>query len=207
MAVIRLDDWGTKSVLSQYGLTPMRRIGKGLFCAVYEDGPDSVVKLTTDAIQLHSVRDYLGGVHFPELVDNIGWVGEQHIGDHDLYMFKAERLRPTREADAATRKLARDVMRAVDDFWAPHASRMMYGRGSQAQKRSECSGVVLDQLMEFTSLPESIREAFADLRRMVNDYTNLVIDFHGANLMVRGSDELVFNDVIVDGDLLYQAQK
>jgi hypothetical protein len=41
----------------------------------------------------------------------------------------------------------------------------------------------------------------------VLDYQNLVIDFHGANLMVRGTDELVFNDVIVDGDLLYRYQQ
>lgn len=207
MAVIRLDDWGTKSVLSQFGLKSKQRIGKGLFCAVYDAGPESVYKLTTDAVQLHSVRDYLEGVHFPELVENIGWVGEQRIGDHDLYMFKAERLKPTKEADAATRKLARDVIRAVDEFWAPHASRLVYGRGSRAQKRSECSGLVLDQLMEFKSLPETIREAFGDLRRMVLDYQNLVIDFHGANLMVRGTDELVFNDVIVDGDLLCRYQQ
>jgi hypothetical protein len=204
MAVIRLDDWGTKSVLSQYGLTPKRRIGKGLFCAVYEDGPESVVKLTTDSIQRESVRDYLEGVHFPAMVADIGFVGTQYKGDMDLFMFKSERLRPTREADAATRKLARQVIRAVDDCWAtPAAERARRGRGTQAQLRSAGSRVVLDQLAEFKGLPETIREAFEDVHRLVRDYTNLVIDFHGANLMVRGMDELVFNDVVVDGDLLY----
>lgn len=204
MAVIKLNDFGTKAVLSQFGLTPKRRIGKGTFCAVYEDGPDSVMKLTTDPIQRESTRDYLIGVHFPVLQEDIGHVGTQHTDDLELYMFKAERLRPTRDADAATRKLARQVISAVDDCWrTTEAFRALNGRGSVAQVKSACSSVVLAQLTEFKSLPLTIRDAFVDIQRMVWDYKNLVLDFHGANLMVRGTDELVFNDVIVDGELLY----
>ena len=204
MAVIKLSDWGTRRVLSEYGLTPKRRLGMGLFCAVYEDGPDSVFKLTTDPIQRDSVRDYFGGTHFPALQKDIGYVGEQQAGERSLFLFKAERLRPTREADAATRKLARQLVRMVDDCWrSDDAARKLRGRGSQAQLRSEGSALVLNQLVDSPALPESIREALEDVRLMVRDYTNLVIDFHGANLMVRGTDELVLNDIIVDGDLLY----
>lgn len=204
MALIKLSDHGTRSVLSRFNLTPKRRLGMGLFCAVYEDGPESVLKLTTDSVQLESVRDYFDGVHFPVLKDTIGYVGEQYSGDRSLFLFKAERLRPTREADVATRKLARQVLRAVDECWrSDDAASKLHGRGTNAQRRSQGSAVVLDQLMELKTLPETIRDAFLDIRRMVSDYSNLAIDFHGANLMVRGTDELVLNDIILDGDLLY----
>ena len=204
MALINLNDYATKAVLREFNLTPQRRIGRGVTCVVYEDGPDAVFKLTVDAIQRESVRDYLAGVHFPKMVKDIGHVGTQGLGDRELYLFKAERLRPTRDADAATRKLARQVLATVDEFWEdPDAKRALHSRGSLAQTRSACGLVVLDRLVGCKRLPESIRNAFLDIQRLCWDYDGLLIDFHGANLMVRGTDELVLNDVIVDGELLF----
>lgn len=204
-AILKLNDWGTRAVLSRYGLTASRRLGKGTFCAVYEDGPDQVFKLTADSIQLESVRDYLVGVHFPKLLANEGCVGEQFKGDRSLFLFKSERLKRTREADAATRKLTRQVLKAVDECWsskeATNKSHLL--RGTFAAKQSMRSSVALEQLIEKKDLPESVREAFEDIQRMVMNYNDLALDFHGANLMVRGTDELVFNDIIVDGALLY----
>ncbi|KVP17392.1 hypothetical protein [Burkholderia ubonensis] len=204
MAFLKLNDYGTRAVLSRFDLSASRRLGKGQFCAVYEDGPDAVLKLTTDPIQLESVRDYLGGIHFPKMLDNEGHVGVQHHGDLDLYMFKSERLKPTREADAATRKLARQVLKSVDcSLSSRDAQHRGNVRGSFAAKQSLRSQAALEQLKENKDLPESVREAFEDILRMVWNYNDLVIDFHGANLMVRGKDELVFNDVLVDGAMLY----
>jgi hypothetical protein len=204
MALINLNDYSTKAVLRQFNLTPQRRIGRGATCVVYDDGPGEVFKLTVDAVQRESVRDYLGGVHFPKMVKDIGHVGTQGRGKRELYLFKAERLRPTRDADAATRKLARQVLATVDEFWAdPDATRALHARGSLAQTRSACASVVLDRLVDCKRLPESIRDAFQDIQRMVWDYHDLVIDFRGANLMVRGTDELVLNDVIANGELLF----
>jgi hypothetical protein len=196
MATIRLNDYGTKAVLSQFALTPGRRLGKGEFCAVYADGPDEVIKLTTDPIQRESVRDYLGGVHFPNMLEDLGCVGTQHAGDLDLYMFKAERLRPTRDADAATRRLARQVIKEVEASLATSdAQASLRGRGSKAVRYAARSDAALKHLVDSKSLPASVVEAFADLQHMTWNYNNLVIDFHGANLMVRGTEELVFNDV------------
>ena len=151
------------------------------------------------------MRDYLVGVHFPKLLANEGCVGDQFQGDCSLFLFKSERLKRTREADVATRKLARQVLKAVDECWsseeAMNKSHLL--RGTDAAKQSMRTSVALEQLVEMKSLPESVREAFEDIQRMVWDYNDLAIDFHGANLMVRGTDELVFNDIIVDGSLLY----
>jgi len=205
MAFIKLSDGGTRRVLSQFDLTTSRRIGKGQFCVVYEDGPDAVLKLTTDPIQLESVRDYLGGVHFPKLLDNFGYVGEQHINECSLFLFKSERLKPMRHADAATRKLARKVLSLVDSSLSNRdTQRRVPRRGTFASKQSERCVAALENLMECKDVPETMRVAFEDIHRMVRNYNDLVIDFHGCNLMVRGTDEIVFNDIIVDGAMLYR---
>lgn len=204
MALLHLNDYGTSAVLRRFELTPKRRIGRGLTCAVYEDGPDAVYKLTIDPIQRESVCHYLGGTHFPAVLKDIGHVGEQYKRDLNLYLFKCERLRPLKDADSATRKLAFQVLKAVDECWdAPDAKRALHARGTVAQTRSACASVVLNQLVEFPGIPSGIREAFEDLRRLVWDYRDLVIDFHRANLMVRGTDELVLNDVVASGELLF----
>jgi hypothetical protein len=208
MALIKLNDWGTRAVLNRFNLTASRRIGKGQFCAVYEDGPDAVIKLTTDSIQVESVRDYLGGVHFPKMLGNEGHVGVQYKGDVDLYLFKAERLRPLREADAATRKLACTVLDAVEQCWnSRDVISKATVRGTRARRVSLRSQAVLEQLKDNKDLPESLREAFEDILRMVWNYDDLCLDFHRANLMVRGTDELIFNDVILDGNLAFDRQQ
>jgi hypothetical protein len=205
MAFLKLNDYGVRRVLAQYDLTPARRIGKGQFCAVYEDGPDAVFKLTTDSIQLESVRDYLGGVHFPKMLDNFGCVGDQHKNDLSLFLFKSERLKPLREADPATRKLAREVLRAVDTSLShKNTQERVARRGTFAAKQSQRSAAALEQLQDCKDLPQTMREAFEDILRMLRNYDDLVIDFHGCNLMLRGTDEIVFNDIIVDGAMLYR---
>lgn len=209
MAILNLTDFGTRKVLRKYGLTAARKIGRGEFCAVYEDSPTTVLKLTADAIQLESVRDYLVGVHFPKLIENEGYVGEQSKGERSLFLFKAERLKPVREADPSTRKLARQVLKAVEKAnssdEAINRSNVQHTRFAYTQ--SLRAQATLELLMEDETLPASIREAFEDIHRMTLNYNDLVIDFHGPNLMVRGNDELVFNDVILDGELWYGRHK
>lgn len=204
MNVIKLNDMGTRAVLHRHGLSTGRRLGKGATCAVYEDGPDAVIKLTADPVQWESVRDYLGGVHFPTLVESIGHVGTQRAGDRELYMFKAERLRPIRDAEPATRKQARHLLKVVDRFWgSAEAKKALHQRGTIASRRSACSVVVLEQLAECPDLPQSMQEACVDLLRLVMDYQNLNIDFQERNLMVRGNGDIVFNDVVIDASLLW----
>lgn len=210
MAVLNLKDGGTRAVLSQFGLKPAQRLGRGQFCAVYaaDDDDDAVVKLTADPIQLESVRDYLIGGHYPALLHAEGWVGTQHRDERNLYLFQAERLQPIRFADAATKKLARQLLQLENSFWfGDEAKRRWNARGSLAAKQSRRSQAVVEQLLECKELPASMREAFEHLQTLLWDYKDLVLDFHRANLMVRGTDELVFNDVIVDGALWYGSKK
>lgn len=203
MAFLRLSDYGTKAVLREYQLTTSRRIGRGQFCAVYAAEDHAVLKLTADSIQLESVRDYLIGPHFPKVLETFGYVGEQHAGDVDLLMYKSERLNPMRTADIGTRRLARKVIRSVDQCWnSATAINKSNHSGSHPSRLASRSEATLEQLVEDTSLPESIREAFEDILRMAQNYQNIVLDFHGANLMVRGTDELVFNDVVVSAERL-----
>lgn len=199
MALLKLTDWATKRVLKNHNLTPDRRLGRGEFCVVYEDGPDAVWKLTADNIQYESVLHYLEGTHYPALLGGPGYVGEQH-NDVALYLFRAERLRSTKFADAATRKLARQLVKGVSTHWnSPKCRASVEGLQTRQQRTQARTGMTLELLQEDVALPQSLREAFTDLHRMVLDYGSLALDLHGANLMVRGNDELVLNDIIVDG--------
>jgi hypothetical protein len=210
MAVLNLRDGGTRAVLSQFGLKPAQRIGRGQFCAVYADteNNDVVVKLTADAIQLESVRDYLVGAHYPMLLHNEGYVGTQYCNDQNLYLFKTERLQPLRMADKATKKLANLVLKLEAEAWYSfETQRRANVRGSLATQQAMRSNAVLEQLLQCKELPASILEAFEALYYMHGNYNDLTLDFHSANLMVRGTDELVFNDVILDAALWYGSKK
>lgn len=205
MTILRLQDMGTREVLSRFRLTTDRRVGKGWFCAVYEDGLDAVTKLTADAIQLESVRHYLVGNHFPKLLQATGRVGTQHAGNLGLYLFQAERLRPVKDADAATQKLARKVVGDLGRARAKyHRDTMHLNRivpDSWAQRCNADDAMLLGLMLENKAFPGSVREAFGALLSLVSTDKNLVLDFKSANFMVRGTDELVFNDVIANGAL------
>jgi len=201
MYVLRLSDVGTRQVLKQYDLKAEHRLGRGKFCAVYEAGPNAVNKLTADNIQLESIRDFMTGEHFPTLLSTEGYVGDQYQLDASLYLFQTEKLRPVREGSTATRKLARKILATVDNFWGSSRSvNHAYSKPnvSLATKLSMRAEASIEQLAQCTEFPESIRTAFEKIRTMMENYENLTIDFHSGNLMVRGTDELIFNDVIVD---------
>ncbi len=205
MASLKLNDPGTRQVLHRYDLKATHRIGRGQFCAVFDDGPQSVLKLTSDPIQMESVRDYLSGEHFPLLTENIGYVGEQLAGEMSLMLYRSERLKPLREADRPTKRLARKVITAVDQHW--HSSTAVNKsnvRGPLSRSMAIRSQVVVEQLTEDATLPSSLREAFVDLQRMMWDYDDLSLDFKGNNLMVRNGNELVLNDVVMNSRLLCQ---
>lgn len=203
MAYLQLSDFGTKSVLRKFNLTPARRIGRGQFCSVYEDGPDKVLKLTCDVIQFESIRDYMEGPHFPSMMENFGCVGTQGRHKRDLFLFQTERLTPLKSAPPATKKLARQLLKTVRDHWTSDAA---LNRATHCHRFSEMlqarSDVVLEQVMQDTRLPQSLRYAFELLARMKSDYGSVSLDVHGANLMVRDDGELVLNDVVTDSEML-----
>lgn len=202
MKKLKLNDWGTRRVLAEKGLTADRRIGRGAFCAVYEAGPDAVLKLTADSIQYESVRDYLWGDHYPALLgDDHGYAGEQS-NEQSLYLFRAERLQPLRFADVATKKLATLFLRRADLAWASPQTQREASRSPRQERRTVRTRESLKQLVDDGVLPASLRQALADLLRMINDYDGLQFDLHRGNLMVRGTDELVLNDVVVSGSLM-----
>jgi len=204
MSFLKLNDFGTRRALRAHGLVGKKRIGRGTYCAVYDDGEDAVLKLTADYIQLESVQFYLDGVHFPRLMKIIGRVGIQDAGNADLYLFQAERLKPTSKADAPTRKLAKRVIDTVQDcLLSKDAMSVWRSPGAPADRQAKRSLTALKQLVDTPWFPESLKEAFEKLQTLSMDYGNLSLDFHRANLMVRGSDELVLNDVIASSSLGY----
>lgn len=195
---LNLNDGATKQVMRKYGLTPGNRLGRGKFCAAYDAGWDEVMKLTSDSIQLESIRDYFKGKHFPQLIQNYGYMGEQR-NEASLFLFKVDRLKPVKDADAATKTLARSLVRRTNK---------LYGTVKVDEKHrwnnfyTERDKLIVQSLIDDERLPTSLREAFEPVLSMLMDYDGLRLDLYGANLMVRGQDELILNDIVVDGKLI-----
>lgn len=204
MRILNLNDHGTKAVLRELNALPENRIGRGALCAVYDAGPHEVLKISADVIQLESVRFYLQGTHYPAMTKDIGYVGTQFRRNLSLVAYQSERLNPLKTADKATKKLARDLIsKSGLIFMASAAKRPYDRRESDTERRAAQTLMVLESLAEQDSLPLSLREALADVHGMAMDYGTLSLDISASNLMVRGTDELVLNDIIVDGSVLF----
>lgn len=198
---LNLTDWGTKAALREHRLTTLNRIGRGSFCAVY-DGGDHVKKLTSDAIQYESIRDYLSGEHFPQLLQNHyhGYAGTQRKEDADLYLFSTEKLLPLAKAPKSVRALAYQLCRKTDEYWISSKSMKQYNLLNF--NYTEQSKETLERLSEDGSFPSSLRASFEDLYRLLGDFGGQPrLDMGRSNLMTRG-DTLVLNDVVFDAEKL-----
>ena len=195
---LNLNDGATKRVMQQYGLTTKNRLGRGMFCAAYDAGWDEVMKLTSDPIQMESIRDYFKGKHFPRLIHNYGYMGEQR-NEASLFLFKVDRLKPLKEADAATQTLARSLVRRTCKLYGTVNVEEKYRWNNFYTERDK---LIVQSLIDDVRLPQSLRDAFEPVLSMLNDYDGMRLDLCGANLMVRGQDELILNDIVVDGKLI-----
>lgn len=195
---LQLNDGATKRVMQQYGLNASNRLGRGMFCAAYDAGWDEVMKLTSDPIQVESIRDYFRGEHFPQLIQNYGYMGEQR-NEASLFLFKVDRLKPVKEADAATQTLAKSLVRRTCKLYDTVKVDEKYRWNNFKTERDK---LIVEALMNDGRLPQSLRDAFEPVMTMLCDYDGLRLDLCGKNLMVRGQDELILNDIVVDGKLL-----
>jgi hypothetical protein len=201
--VLRLQDWGVKRVMREHGLKAKDKLGRGAFTAVYAEDDATVLKLTVDPIQYDAHVFLRDNPHFPTVFDPRGEVGNQHAQDLALYLSRCERLRPLNQADAPTRRLARQVTKASARCWV---SARVYSVAKGYARESDHFRVrtleTFSEMSQDMAFPQSLRDAFEVLANMVSNYGEATLDMHRGNLMVRGTDELVLNDVLAPCNLL-----
>lgn len=125
-------------------------------------------------------------------------MGEQR-NEASLFLFKVDLLKPVKEADAATQTLARSLVRRTNKLYDTVKVDERHRWNNFYTERDK---LIVQSLIDDVRLPQSLREAFEPVLSMLNDYDGLHLDLYGANLMVRGQDELILNDIVVDGKLI-----
>lgn len=197
MAILKLNDWTTRRVMREQGLSNLPRLGRGHFGMAFDAGDNTVLKLTTDALQRDSQLFYLNGPAFPEFLEDKGYMGEQSNGA-PLYLYRTERLETMRQAAPAVRKEARTFLTLMGDAYetACKTSHAMRHNRYYSPKAYE----VLEAALDAEGLAP-YRDSLEQLCRFAMDYEDVSADFHLGNLMARGN-QLVFNDVICNSALL-----
>lgn len=198
---LQLRDPGVMRALRHPALKGLPRLARGAFCAVYDKG-DTVLKLTCDPVSYEFAAGFARplGDHFPQLVDDFDRVGETRAGD-PLYLFEVEKLQPIRRETPREVKLsAGRLCESVDVTWSKY-------RWSARKGENDCiaSYRALQEVAADTTVPETMREALGELALFAGCH-DAVIDFHQANVMLRG-DMIVLNDVVVGDAALEKLQK
>jgi hypothetical protein len=201
MAILKLTDKATKIALDHPLLKAKARIGRGAFCAVYDNGA-SVLKLTCDEYQyaFYTHADRPIGSYFPTLLADLGCVGGTR--EKPLYLVEMERLQPIRfkaktAADAWNQR--KNLVAAVNGH-RQHVWNKFEGR--------DCDVGRLIQIACLRGAAESGqvgRELGLAANRLAS-FCELVVcspDLHRSNFMLRGS-QLVLNDVVKDHFAIYR---
>lgn len=197
---LKMDDRGVRWVRHTHPrLKGKRMLARGHFAAVFDGGPDTILKLTRDPLQYAVAADpyHPEGPYFPRLVESYGDVGETNDG-HCLYLIEVERLQAINAQAPLAMKRERKSLMQVLDF---HASTI---RGTLPANRryskygdQEVARLTLETARECEEISEGARQALGDLRDFICNYDGYALDFHAGNMMRRG-DQLVLNDVIAD---------
>lgn len=189
---LRLLDSGVRAAMRHPALEGTSRIARGHFCAVFSKPGDTVLKLTTDALQYMYYRDGLRpeGPYFPKLVTDHGEVGTTTWYEHELPIFlvEMERLRPASEDRTAQRAslLLRQVVYAAPS-----------GYEWDALPRNRTMGK-LQNASQNEQLPKDMREALSDMAMFAAHCDeHLSLDLHCKNVMRRG-EQIVLNDPFAD---------
>jgi len=185
---LKLKDPGVRAALHHPALVGLPRLGRGAFCAVYDNG-GTVLKLTCDPVSYEYAAGHLRpqGEHFPCLVNDWRDIGETSGGDA-LYLFEVEKLQPIlRGSPCEVKRDAEVLVNLVDATWSRHRWRTTEGHVASYR--------ALQELAAGDDLSERMREGLGELALFAGDHEG-VLDFHKANLMLR-DDTIVLNDVIV----------
>jgi hypothetical protein len=195
MNVLLLADRGTKAAIKHPELDGLPRIGRGKFSVVFDKG-ETVVRLTADRIVYDLLSsNYARGPHFPKLVNDWGYVGEQHDGQHGLYMFETEKLVGL-TGNIAARRQANWVQRMRSDGWDK-----FHNSNEESMLSLQHMHDDLEQSLAagWSGLPQTMLDAFETMGCFAADHECPMLDLHNGNFMVRPAcGTLIFNDPFAD---------
>jgi len=195
MIILQFADHGVRQAARHAALKGLPKIARGTFCAVYDKG-ETVMKMTCDRVQYGFATDYCApkGVFFPTMIENHGVIGQTAHGDA-IYLYETEKLKPARrDSGPAINRIVTRLIKLANAHYSKHAHGGRYG--NSAIRKVAGSSLAMNELAADESLPEDLREALSDIGSFVCNY-DAVIDFHRANIMLRGS-QVVLNDVVAD---------
>jgi hypothetical protein len=180
-----------RSAARHPALKGLPRIARGTFCAVYDKG-DTVLKMTCDPVQYGFAADFSRpkGVFFPEMVEDYFCIGETNAEER-IYLYETEKLTPAKRTNRATNTT---VSRLLKKAQAQFTKQVCTAKG--VHDRVTGSVNAMNALANDEELPEDLREALADVGTFCSNY-EAMIDFHRANIMLRG-DQIVLNDVVCE---------
>lgn len=196
MKILKLTDPGVKNVIRSHpALQGKKQIGRGFYSVVFDNG-DTVLKLTADAHHYDLLQFYADGPHFPKVIVNHGYVGEQKRGGFPLYLLEIEKLVkvPGKTDNSKTVhrlcKNAAKMMAVKTPIFEKHADKINMAR---------IVPETFYQMAEDKELSASLREGLEQLGRFSLDYEGVGMDFHPSNFMQRETTgELVLSDPILN---------
>lgn len=204
MNVLQLTDSGVKAAMMHEALVGKKRIGRGSYSAVYDNG-ETVLKLTADMAHYEMLKFYADGTSaLPVMTTDYFHVGTQkQYGNITLYLFEVEKLVKMKHG-TAEKRLAQKMCKA--------AANIMGTKTPVFERHKDKIGIerivpeTFYQMSEDMTLPLEIREALEQLGRFSMDYEGVGMDFHMANFMIRPSTgQLVMSDPVMSINIINKA--
>lgn len=193
--ILQLTDPHVRAALRHPALAGKKRIGRGAFCAVYDNG-DTVLKLTADAFQYRFYAEphwFDDSPYFPRLVHDFEDVGETADG-LSLFLVEMEKLDRVSTLPACRRQV-RQILKVADEFYYPHFDRAHKIRNQHERRKMVCIQT-LDDMSVDERLEPGLQDALDRTRNFLSNH-DCAFDLHQANFMRRG-EQVVLNDVVAD---------
>lgn len=203
MAILKLNHPGTRAAMCHPALRGKKRIGRGFFAAVYDNG-DTILKMTCDsrAYEFHCDMGGLhvdGNIHFARVIEDHGCIG--HQGDLRINLMEMEKLEKLAPA-TPQKKFAKKLER--------HCAKMLMSKQPAFERlhgRVDHSRIVPETLYQLSEneaeYGETMCNAFERLASFSMNYEHVCLDIHSGNIMVRpGTGDIILMDPIADAKLL-----
>lgn len=199
MAVLLLNHPGTRAALWHEKLRGKKRIARGEFSAVYDNG-DTILKVTADSTHYELFVGPFAiesSKHTPVIVENHGIIGDQE--DLPLYLIEVEKLVKV-PAGSDAKRLARKI---INQSCEAFSRSVTITKGDQ----NRASYLTFDALSKEDCYSQELRDTFREIAMFIADFEHANFDLHMGNFMVRPSTgDLVIVDPLCNSQALLESR-